>query len=124
MAKTLTLRHERVDDIPVILGLANQRRLTELLDRHLGTHSVQVGRNNGPLTVGWLADILSQAAHRKSAVREWANDIPHTLGCLLGQPIREVEFRDDRLGGVRRRLSDDEAWEAIEPDLWAATVAV
>jgi hypothetical protein len=30
------------------------------------------------LAVGWLADLLSQADHRKSAVRDWANDIPHT----------------------------------------------
>ncbi|HEY7493890.1 MAG TPA: transposase, partial [Candidatus Tectomicrobia bacterium] len=79
---------------------------------------------NGQMAIGWLAYILSQADHRKSAVREWANDIPHTLGQLLGQPIRDVEFSDDRLGGVLRRLSDDETWDAIERDLWAATVAV
>jgi transposase len=80
--------------------------------------------NNGQLAVGWLAYILSQADHRKSAVRDWANSIPHTLGQLLGHPIREVEFSDDRLGGVLYRLSDDETWDAIEHDLWAATVAV
>jgi transposase len=124
MAKILTLRHERVDDIPLIIGLANQLRLAEILDRHLGTHGLQEGLNNGQLAVGWLAYILSQADHRKSAVREWANSLSHTLGQLLGQPIRDVEFSDDRLGGLLRRLSDDEAWEASEQDLWAATVAV
>lgn len=124
MATTLTLRHERVDDIPVIIGLANQLRLAEILDHHLGTHALQEGLDNGQLAVGWLAYILSQADHRKSAVREWANARFHTLGGLLGQPIREVEFSDDRLGGVLRHLSDDEAWEGIEEDLWAATVAV
>jgi transposase len=124
MAKTLTLRHERVDDIPLIIGLANELRLAEILPRHLRTHGLQEGRNNGQLAVGWLAYLLSQADHRKAAVREWANDLPHTLGRLLGQPIREVEFSDDRLGGVLRRLSDDEVWQAIEHNLWAATVAV
>jgi transposase len=124
MAKLLTLRHERIDDIPVIIGLANQLRLAEILARHLGTHALQEGLNNGQLAVGWLAYILSQADHRKSAVREWANAIPHTLGQLLGQPIRAVEFSDDRLGGVLRRLSDNEAWQAIEHALWAATVTV
>jgi transposase len=43
---------------------------------------------------------------------------------LLGQEIRDVEFNDDRLGGVLRRLSDDAAWAGIERDLWAATVTV
>lgn len=124
MAKILILRHERVDDIPLIIGLANQLRLAEILDRHLGTHGLQEGLNNGQLAVGWLAYILSQADHRKSAVREWANGLSHTLGQLLGQPIRDVEFSDDRLGGLLRRLSDDEAWAAMEEELWAATVAV
>lgn len=124
MAKILTLRHERVDDIPLIIGLANQLRLAEILDHQLGTHGLQEGLNNGQLAVGWLAYILAQGDHRKSAVQDWANDMSHTLGHLLGQSIREVEFSDDRLGGLLRRLSDDEAWEGIEEDLWAATVAV
>ena len=124
MAKILTLRHERVDDIPLIIGLANQLQLAAILDRHLGTHGLQEGLNNGQLAVGWLAYILSQADHRKSAVREWANGLSHTLGQLLGRPIRDVEFSDDRLGGLVRRLSADEAWKAIEEALWAATVAV
>lgn len=124
MDTTRTLRHERVDDIPVSIGLANQLRLGKILEAHLGTHSLQEGLNNGQLAVGWLADILSQGDHRKSAVREWANARSHTLGQLLGQPLREVEFSDDRLGGLLHRLRDDEAWEGIEGDLWAATVAV
>jgi transposase len=124
MTQTLTLRHERIDDIPLIIGLANQLRLAEILDAHLGTHGVQQGLNNGQLAVGWLADILSQGDHRKSAVREWANARAYMLSQLLGQRLREVDFGDDRLGGVLQRLSNDEAWEAIEEDLWAATVAV
>jgi transposase len=46
------------------------------------------------------------------------------LAHLLGDPIREVEFSDDRLGGVLFRLSDDETWDAIARDLWTATVTV
>jgi transposase len=124
MAQTPILQHERVDDVPLIIGLANRLRLAEVLNCHLGTHGLHQGLNNGQLAVGWLAYILSQADHRKSAVRDWANSMPHTLAQLLGHPIREVEFSDDRLGGVLYRLSDDETWEAIERDLWATTVAV
>jgi hypothetical protein len=123
MAKTLTLQHERVDDMPLLIGLANQRRLAEILDRHLGTHGRQEGLHHGQLAVGWLADILSQADHRQSAVRAWANAMPHTRGQLLGQPSRQVEFRADRVGGVLSRLSDEKAWEAMEQALWAVTVA-
>ena len=124
MAQTFILGHERVDDIPLIIGLANKLHLAEVLDHHMGTHRLQQGMNNGQLAVGWLAYILSQADHRKSAVRAWANGIPHTLAHLLGHPIRAVEFSDDRLGGVLYRLNDDETWDAIERDLWTATVTV
>ena len=98
MAQTRIFRHERVDDIPLIIGLANKLHLAEVLDHHRGTHGLQQGLNKGQLAVGWLAYILSQADHRKSAVRDWANGIPHTLEHLLGHPIRAVEFSDDRLG--------------------------
>lgn len=124
MTQKLILQHERVDDIPLIIGLANKLHLAQVLNHHMGTHRLQRGLHNGQLAVGWLAYILSQADHRKSAVRDWANSLPHTLAYLLGHPVREVEFSDDRLGGVLSRLSDDETWEAIERDLWAATVAV
>jgi transposase len=124
MTEIQSFQHERIDDVPLIIGMCKKLGWSEILDRHLGTHGLQRGLNNGQLTVGWLGYILSQADHRKSAVQEWANDNSHTLGQLLGQPIREVEFNDDRLGGVLHRLSDDEAWAAIEQDLWGATVAV
>src|SRR5229473_2086015 len=124
MSGTLNIRSERVDDIPVIIGVVKQLKMAEVVDRCIGTHGLQQGLSNGWLTVGWLAYILSQADHRKAAVREWANDLPHTLETLRGQPLRAGEFSDDRLGGVLHRLSDDVAWEALERELWTATVAV
>jgi transposase len=124
MAETLNLTHERVDDIPLLLGLAQQLRLPEILDQHLGNHGHHQGWSNGWLATVWLAYILSQGDHRKAAVREWANALPHTVETLVGQPLRDVEFSDDRLGGVLRRLSAEAAWVAIEQELWAATVAV
>jgi transposase len=124
MIQTRIFRHERVDDIPLIIGLANKLHLAEGLDHHMGTHRLQQGLNNGQLAVGGLAYILSQADHRKSAVRDWANSLPYTLAHLLGHPIREVEFSDDRLGVVLHRLSNDETWDAIEHDLWATTMTV
>lgn len=124
MTETLTLRHDRLDDIPWIMGRAHQRRVAEILDAHLGTHGLQPGLNHGELALGWLADILSQGDHRQSAGREWANARADMLSQLLGQRLREVDFGDDRWGGVLPRLSHDEAWAAIAEDLWAATGAV
>ena len=54
MAQTLILGHERVDDIPLIIGLANKLHLAEVLDHHLGTHRLQQGWNNGQLAVDLL----------------------------------------------------------------------
>ena len=116
--------HERIDDIPVIIGVAQRLGLSVVLNRHLGTHGLQQGLNNGQLAVGWLTYILSQADHRKVAVQEWSNAIPYSLGQLLGQPLRAIDFSDDRLGGVLRRLSDDKCWFALEADLWSATIVV
>jgi hypothetical protein len=53
MAQTLILRHERVDDMPLIIGLASRRHLAEVLNRPLGTHGLQQGLHNGQLAVGW-----------------------------------------------------------------------
>ncbi len=42
----------------------------------------------------------------------------------MGQPIRRTEFSDDRPEIVLRRLSQPTAWEALDADLWQATVEV
>jgi hypothetical protein len=45
-------------------------------------------------------------------------------GTAAGATIRRTEFSDDRLEIVLRRLSQTAAWEALETDLWQATVDV
>ncbi len=108
----------------MIVGLAQHLHLVEVLERHLGTHGLHQGWSNGHLAVGWVADILSHADHRLSAGRDWANSLPQTLAQCGGRPVREVEWSDDRLGGLLRRRSQDSTWEAIAPELWQATVTV
>jgi transposase len=115
---TLELTHERVDDVPLLLGFLIKLRLPELLDRHLPPHPLHQGLSNGWLITAWIAYILSHADHRKSPVQAWADRLRHTLEALIGQPIRPVEFSDDRLTLVLKRLADPAAWEALEADLW------
>src|SRR5512135_760922 len=125
MDENMNLLHERVDDVPLLIGLMKRLGWPEVLDRHLGNHGHHQGLSNGWLVVGWLAYILSQGDHRKSSVQEWAEHLADTLAALLEQPIRPgVEFDDDRLGIVLHRLSQTAAWEALEADLWHSCLAV
>ncbi len=118
MDATLELTHERVDDVPLLLGFLIQLKLPEILDRHFPAHPLHQGLSQGWLITVWIAYILSRADHRKSPVQPWADRLRHTLEALVGQPIRPVEFSDDRLTLVLRRLADPAAWEALEADLW------
>jgi transposase len=120
---TLTLQHERVDDIPLLLGLMQQLHLPETLDRALGSHHLHEGISNGWLACVWMAFILSQANHRKVSVQDWAQSHQRTLEAIIGQSLRPAEFSDDRLSIVLRRLHDT-GWSALETDLWRATCEV
>ena len=118
MDATLELTHERVDDVPLLLSFLIRLRLPEVLDRHLPPHPLHLGLSNGWLITVWITYILSQADHRKSPVQGWADGLHHTLEALIGRPIRPAEFSDDRLTLVLHRLSDPEAWDDLEADLW------
>src|SRR3954465_4411942 len=115
---TLELAHERVDDVPLLLGFLIQLKLPEILDRHYPAHPLHQGLSNGSLITAWIAYILSRADHRKSPVQAWAQELQHTLETPIAQTIRPVEFSDDRLTLVLKRLDLDPAWESLEDDLW------
>jgi transposase len=121
---TPTLLYERVDDVPLLIGLAQKLRLSALLDRHLGSHGNHQGLSNGGLAAAWIAFILSRGNHAKVHVQEWSEGLHHTLSRLLGQPLRSNEFSDDRLGIVLHRLQEVEDWDALEADLWHGTCEV
>jgi len=122
-AGTLSLTHERVDDIPLLLGFMQQLNFPILLEQHLGSHHLHRGLSNGWLATVWLAFLLSQANHRKVSVEDWAGNHCYTLETLIGERLRPAEFGDDRLSIILRRLRDAD-WTALEADLWAATCEV
>jgi len=124
MDTPVTITHERVDDIPVIVQLAAQLGLPEVLDEVLGRHGLHQGLSNGWLATVWIGYILSEADHRKVAVQEWVNSRRRLLSRLIGQPLRAVDFTDDRLGLLLGRLSRPVAWQAIEERLWRQTVLI
>lgn len=118
MDATLELTHERVDDVPLLLGFLIKLKLPDILDRHFPAHPLHEGLSNGWLITVWIAYILSRADHRKAPVRAWAQRLQHSLETLIGQTIRPVEFSDDRLTVLLRRLDNTPACEALEADLW------
>jgi len=122
MAEQLTVTHERVDDVPLLIGVMQRMGLPQVLDRHLGNHGHHQGLSNGWLATLWLGYILSQGDHRKSTVQDWVNRGQQMLESLVGQPLRPVELNDDRLEIVLHRLSKPGVWEALEQDLWQRTV--
>jgi hypothetical protein len=124
MTDTLALVHERVDDIPLLIGLAQKLNLAEVLDRHLGGHHLHQGLSNGWLATVWIAFILSEGDHRKATVQDWVQRHSQTLSGLIQQPIRPTDFTDDRLGIILRRLSPNPTWEGLETDLWRSTCDV
>ena len=124
MGEVVHLEHERLDDLPLLLGFMRHLGLPALLDRHLGHSPLHQGLSLGWLVCGWLAYILSEGDHRKAHVQEWAGRHSQTLACLVGQALRPTEFTDDRLAIVLRRLSVPAAWHAIEAALWQQTLCV
>jgi transposase len=124
MTPTVRLTHERVDDVPLILGFLIQLRLPHLLDKHLKPHPHHQGLSLGWLITLWITYVLSQADHRKSHVRTWANKLHHCLQAVSGLTIRDVDLSDDRLTLLLTRLSHSETWSQIEADLWKGTCEV
>ena len=124
MDNALQLTHERVDDVPLLLGFLIKLGLPQILDRHLPAHPLHQGLSNGWLIAVWITYILSQADHRKCHVRDWATGLHHTLESVTGQSFRPVDFTDDRLTLVLQRLSDPTVWGLLEADLWQSTCDV
>src|SRR5262245_17097550 len=113
----VVVKQERIDDVPLLLGLMRRMKIAETLDKHLGQHHLHEGLSNGSLAVGWLAYILSESDHRKSAVQQWANRIPCVLESFFGVTLRPHEFSDDRLGILLANLAAAD-WDGIESSLF------
>lgn len=117
METTLTILTERVDDIPLLIRQMQGMDLPRLLDEHFPTHGHWQGLSLGSLTTGWLAHILSQADHRMNAVQQWAEKRLETLSSLFDEPVRALDFSDDRLASILKALSDDARWDRFEATL-------
>jgi transposase len=114
MSETLTIRSERVDDIPLLLAQLDRMGVQPLLDEHFPTHGNWVGLSLGWVTVLWLTPILSEADHRLNHVQPWAKQRLQTLRGATGQRVHPLDLRDDRLAAVLEALRDHERGQAFE----------
>jgi transposase len=117
MNKPTILKTERVDDRPLLLAQLERMGVQELIDQHFPTHGNWQGLNLGQVAIVWLSHILSQADHRMNQVQSWAEQRIESLGILVGQEVRGLDLRDDRLESVVFNLSKDESWNSFEQDL-------
>jgi transposase len=115
---------ERVDDIPLLLEQMQRMGLSALLDHHFPTHGNWQGLSLGWVSTIWLSSILSRGDHRMVHVEPWVAKRLWTLRVTTGQAVKRVDFTDDRLEIVLRRLSDDTRWAALESALNQYTVRV
>ena len=113
MTEELTITTERVDDIPLLLAHGERMGIPALLDQHFPTHGNWGGLSLGWMGLGWLAHILTEGDHRMSHVQAWAGKRLETLSGSIGQTVRGLDFRDDRLANLLHTLSDDERWRAV-----------
>src|SRR5947207_5754941 len=119
-----TILTERVDDIPLLLEQMQRMGLPTLFDTHFPTHGNWTGLSLGWVSTIWLSSILSRGDHRMVHVEPWVAKRLWTLGITTGQAVTRVDFTDDRLEIVLRRLSHDARWGAFESALNQHTVRV
>lgn len=117
MSKEITITTERIDDFPLLLEMMIRLRLPEILDRQLGRHGLHQGLSWGWIGSIWLAHILTQSDHRKQPVQAWVRQAKETIERISGQSVCELDFTDDRLTVLLRRLSKPVAWQGIEREL-------
>src|SRR2546427_2912777 len=124
MNEPLTIRTERVDDLPLLLAQMERMGIARLLDEHFPTHGNHEGLSLGMVTIIWLTHVLSEADHRMNRVQPWAERRLETLRGCSDASLQVRDLADDRLADVLEYLSDDERWRAYEHELTGQRVRV
>jgi transposase len=108
---------ERIDDFPLLLAVMLQLGLPDIFDHHIKRHGLHQGLSWGWIASIWLAHLLTKSNHRKQPVQAWVKQAHATIEKISGQTVRDLDFSDDRLTLLLRRLSKPDIWQAIEKEL-------
>jgi transposase len=117
MNPEIAITTERIDDFPLLLEVMIGLGLPGLIDQHLKRHGLHQGLSWGWIAAIWLAHILTESDHRKLPVRAWVRQAGETIERITGMKVGELDFTDDRLTLLLRRLSQPVIWQAIETEL-------
>jgi transposase len=124
MTEELTIKTERIDDIPILLAQLDRMQVGPMVDEYFPTHGNWQGLSLGTVVSVWLTFILSEANHRLSHVQAWAAQHLTLLEGCLGQRVRALDLSDDRLAAALDYLSEDQAWSDYEQALNRQTLRV
>jgi len=119
--KELEVKTERIDDIPLLIGVMVLVGYQKIIDKHISSHGNQRNLSWGWTAVIWLA---SEGDHRKVALREYVSGMKNTLEQVSGKKIDELDFTDDRLAILLRHFSNRKWWIKIENDLSKNSIEV
>jgi len=115
---------ERVDNIPIIYGLLQKMDLQANIDKVIEPHGHWQGLSPGWVISIWLMHILNAQSHCMVHVQEWVKERLEILQRLTGQPVRELDFTDDRLALCLRTLQKRQEWTQIEAGIGRTTIRV
>jgi transposase len=124
MTPEMNITTERIDDFPLLLEVMQRLGLPGIIDKHLRRHGLHQGLSWGWIATIWLAHILCQSNPRKQPVQSWVRQAHETIERITGMKVNELDFTDDRLTLLLRRLSKPEIWQAIEIDLGRSILRV
>ncbi len=124
MIETRDITTAQINDLPLILGIVEDRGIRGMIDARIQPHGGWQGISVGTRVSIWLCDILRERDHRLVSVRDWAAARPQTLTALLGVPLRETDLTDDRLANALTMLSDAADQAAVDRALLADWITV
>ena len=108
---------ERVDDVPLLIAMMIKMGIPEILDKYIPSRWNKKNLSWGWTVTVWLAYILSEGDHRKVSMEAYVLGMKNTLISLTGQPIKPLDFSDDRLSHLLTHLSKPKYWHKIEAEM-------
>ncbi len=101
----MNITTERLNDFPLLLEIMVRLGLPGLMDNQVRRHGLQQGLSWGWMATIWLAHILTQSNSRKQPVQVWTRQAQQTIERITVMKVNELDFTDDRLTLLLRRLS-------------------
>jgi len=115
---TPELRVVRLDDLPLLFAIQERLKVASIFDQLVPPHPNWVGDLSfGQVVVGWQVYLLSQCDHRLNHVEDWVGERLQVYSACLNQPVRALDFSDDRLADLLDPLSEAELWTKFETQL-------